>query len=268
MTPQHHLPADIERTSMSIITEELAQRRLEVPPENAAVVKRVIHTTADFDYAQNLHLPRCGGSRHCRHARGRDHHHRYQHGAGGHHQAGPCQAGRAGRVLYGRPRRGGRRQRSWHHPRRSRHAQGRAGIPTRGAGRGQRPHGPAGHCRGNRKRSASALVIGVPVGFVNVVESRNGCLPHAGSTVSRPLWLWDARAAATWRRPSAMRCSIRLPKCWTPRPAAGSKKQQGRDTVMYVDWDYYKSFTTWPSTKTLPRLPACWAATSPTSPTR
>ena len=32
MTPQHHLPADIERTSMSIITEELAQRRLEVPP--------------------------------------------------------------------------------------------------------------------------------------------------------------------------------------------------------------------------------------------
>ena len=57
MTPQHHLPADIERTSMSIITEELAQRRLEVPPENAAVVKRVIHTTADFDYAQNLHFP-------------------------------------------------------------------------------------------------------------------------------------------------------------------------------------------------------------------
>ena len=56
MTPHHHLPADIERTSMHIITEELAQRRLEVPPENAAVVKRVIHTTADFDYAQNLHF--------------------------------------------------------------------------------------------------------------------------------------------------------------------------------------------------------------------
>ena len=56
MTPQHHLPADIELTSMHIITEELAQRRLEVPPENAAVVKRVIHTTADFDYAQNLHF--------------------------------------------------------------------------------------------------------------------------------------------------------------------------------------------------------------------
>ena len=54
MTPQHHLPADIERTSMGIITAELAARGLEIPPENGAVVKRVIHTTADFDYAENL----------------------------------------------------------------------------------------------------------------------------------------------------------------------------------------------------------------------
>ena len=54
MTPQHHLPADIERTSMGIITRELAERGLTIPPENAAIVKRVIHTTADFDYAENL----------------------------------------------------------------------------------------------------------------------------------------------------------------------------------------------------------------------
>ena len=56
MMPQHHLPADIERTSMKIITGELAQRGLNIPPENAPVVKRVIHTTADFDYAQTLHF--------------------------------------------------------------------------------------------------------------------------------------------------------------------------------------------------------------------
>ena len=54
MTPQHHLPADIERTSMAMITEELQARGADIPPENAAVVKRVIHTTADFDYAENL----------------------------------------------------------------------------------------------------------------------------------------------------------------------------------------------------------------------
>ena len=54
MTPQHHLPADIERTSISIITRELEDLGLTPPPETAAVVKRVIHTTADFDYAKNL----------------------------------------------------------------------------------------------------------------------------------------------------------------------------------------------------------------------
>ena len=54
MTPQHHLPADIERKSISIITRELDELGLTPPPETAAVVKRVIHTTADFDYAKNL----------------------------------------------------------------------------------------------------------------------------------------------------------------------------------------------------------------------
>ena len=40
MTPQHHLPADIERTSLSIITAELAELGLTPPPETAPVVKR------------------------------------------------------------------------------------------------------------------------------------------------------------------------------------------------------------------------------------
>lgn len=46
------LPEDIEKRSMEIITGELAGRVL--LPENEAVIKRVIHTTADFDYAENL----------------------------------------------------------------------------------------------------------------------------------------------------------------------------------------------------------------------
>lgn len=48
------LPGDIERTSMEIIAGELAQRGIVIPPEQEAVVKRVIHTTADFDFAQTL----------------------------------------------------------------------------------------------------------------------------------------------------------------------------------------------------------------------
>ena len=54
MTIQHKLPADIERTSMQIIEKELLQMGIEIPSENDAVVRRVIHTTADFEYARNL----------------------------------------------------------------------------------------------------------------------------------------------------------------------------------------------------------------------
>ena len=49
---QRVAPAEIEQRSMEIITAELGERSL--PPEVLPVVKRVIHTSADFDYADNL----------------------------------------------------------------------------------------------------------------------------------------------------------------------------------------------------------------------
>ena len=48
------LPGEIERGSMDIITAELKARGLALPPENAAVILRCIHASADFDYADNL----------------------------------------------------------------------------------------------------------------------------------------------------------------------------------------------------------------------
>ena len=45
-------PMEIEQRSFEIITELLGNRVLD--PENELVIKRVIHTTADFDYADNL----------------------------------------------------------------------------------------------------------------------------------------------------------------------------------------------------------------------
>lgn len=47
-------PSDIEKESMRIIGAELARRGVVLPAEREAVVKRVIHTTADFDYADSL----------------------------------------------------------------------------------------------------------------------------------------------------------------------------------------------------------------------
>ena len=49
---QRVAPAEIEARSMEIIQSELGERSF--PPEVLPVVKRVIHTTADFDYADNL----------------------------------------------------------------------------------------------------------------------------------------------------------------------------------------------------------------------
>ena len=49
---QNVLPADIEKRSMEIIGEELGQIRID--PEKIDIVKRVIHTSADFDYARNM----------------------------------------------------------------------------------------------------------------------------------------------------------------------------------------------------------------------
>ncbi len=45
------LPGDIEKRSMELLTAELPHP---LDAENADVIKRVIHTTADFDYADTL----------------------------------------------------------------------------------------------------------------------------------------------------------------------------------------------------------------------
>ncbi|MCD7927610.1 MAG: precorrin-8X methylmutase [Oscillospiraceae bacterium] len=48
---EHVTPADIEARCMELIAAELPHP---LNPENEAVIKRVIHTTADFDYVDNL----------------------------------------------------------------------------------------------------------------------------------------------------------------------------------------------------------------------
>ena len=54
MNIQNLPPMEIERESFRIITEELGDRPLD--PDQAPILKRVIHTTADFDYADNLYF--------------------------------------------------------------------------------------------------------------------------------------------------------------------------------------------------------------------
>ena len=50
------LPGEIEKRSFEIITEELDQKGICLDEKLAPVIKRVIHTTADFDYAESLYF--------------------------------------------------------------------------------------------------------------------------------------------------------------------------------------------------------------------
>lgn len=54
MKIENVLPADIEKRSFEIITEELSDAGITLPEREAPIIKRCIHTSADFDYAQNL----------------------------------------------------------------------------------------------------------------------------------------------------------------------------------------------------------------------
>ncbi len=51
---EHVKPMDIEKRSMEIIGQELAEMGISLPADKAHIIKRVIHTSADFDYAETM----------------------------------------------------------------------------------------------------------------------------------------------------------------------------------------------------------------------
>ena len=51
---EYLLPEEIEKRSFEIITEELINRNISLSKAEELITKRVIHTSADFDYAKTL----------------------------------------------------------------------------------------------------------------------------------------------------------------------------------------------------------------------
>lgn len=51
---EYLLPEEIEKRSFEIIGEELLKRGICIPKEEEPITRRVIHTSADFDYANTL----------------------------------------------------------------------------------------------------------------------------------------------------------------------------------------------------------------------
>lgn len=59
---EHILPEDIEKRSFEIIASELGSMGICLDPEQDPVIRRAIHTSADFDYAKTLVFS-CGAVR-------------------------------------------------------------------------------------------------------------------------------------------------------------------------------------------------------------
>lgn len=51
---EHVQPGDIESRSFEIIATELAAKGIALDPEQDLIIRRAIHTSADFDYAETL----------------------------------------------------------------------------------------------------------------------------------------------------------------------------------------------------------------------
>ena len=51
---EYVLPEEIEKRSFEIIAAELAERGITLPAEQDPVTRRVIHTSAVFDYAETM----------------------------------------------------------------------------------------------------------------------------------------------------------------------------------------------------------------------
>ena len=87
---EHLLPGQIEARSFALIDQELDQMGIHLDETTGPVIRRAIHTTADFDYAKNLVFsPQAvekGIDALCRGGRPggrRDHRHRHQYGQSG-----------------------------------------------------------------------------------------------------------------------------------------------------------------------------------------
>ena len=224
MTPQHHLPADIERTSLSIITAELEAMGLTPSPETAAVVKRVIHTTADFDYARNLRFTPGAVAA----------------GVAALQAAAPIvtdtNMALSGITKPGLARLGGTALCYMADPEVA--ALAKANGTTRAVASMQRAaaeHPGAILAVGNAPTALltiadlietaglrPALVIGVPVGFVNVVESKERLFEVCTAHGVPAIVAMGARAAAMLLLPSATRWCIPPPGCWTPPTGDGN----------------------------------------------
>ncbi len=104
MNVTFHTPGDIEGESMRIIQQELDEMGATLEADCADVVRRAIHTTADFDYAKNLVFTPGAASAGVAALRAANADcYRHQHGPLRHQPKSLCPVWGGAAVLHGRP---------------------------------------------------------------------------------------------------------------------------------------------------------------------
>ncbi|MDR2179404.1 MAG: precorrin-8X methylmutase [Synergistaceae bacterium] len=175
-------PEDIERASMEIIERELAERGVLISSEVLPVVMRVIHATADFDFAESLAFsPGAVTAGNAALARGESVVTDTWMAAAGVNKKRMARNGGEVRcymadesVAQEAERRGVTRAAV---------SMERAAAETPGAvfALGNAPTGLLRLCELTREgRACPALIVGVPVGFVNVLESKEALTQVTG----------------------------------------------------------------------------------------
>jgi len=123
MTNYINDPQAIEKRSFEIITEELGDKTFSKKTDS--IVKRVIHTTADFEYADLIEFKNDAVARGLKAPGGGEEDlRRHQHDQGGGEQQGGGHAGGGNRELRPRPRCGGGSQEAGGHPVHGGHGKG------------------------------------------------------------------------------------------------------------------------------------------------
>ena len=199
------LPGEIERESFAIITAELREKGICLPAETAAVTMRCIHASADMDYASTLRFTQDAVAQSVEALR----------------QAASIvtdtNMALAGISKPGLQKLGGRAYCFMAEPeiaeRAKKDGTTRAAVSVDHAAErfpdailavGNAPTALLRIADRIETGLRPALVIGVPVGVVNVVES-SGSLPYVKNTGFLPSWHSAARAAAA----SRPRCATR-----------------------------------------------------------
>ena len=98
---EYELPGEIEKRSFEIIGQELKEMHITIPADEEPVTKRVIHTSADFEYAHTMTYSKNAVQIATTDCKWRGYCYGYEYGAGWNQQKSTCALWWSCALFYG-----------------------------------------------------------------------------------------------------------------------------------------------------------------------